>query len=223
MVKRGLVSAVVVDWQGMLFLRDCLNSLLVQTYKNWEVILIENEPRDDFLKEIENSFPHTKIIVNRKNIFYSSAQNQGINAAEGEFILSLNNDVVLDKNFLAEAVKSMESDKKIGIVSGKLLSFDGKFLDSTGQFLGYTRRPIERGHRERDLGKFDKPEFVFGACGACALYRKKMLEEIKIRDGEYFDAEYGLFYEDLDLNWRANRFGWRAYYNPKAIAYHLRG
>ncbi|MCM8765784.1 MAG: hypothetical protein NC920_02945, partial [Candidatus Omnitrophica bacterium] len=46
---------------------------------------------------------------------------------------------------------------------------------------------------------------------------------IKISDGEYFDAEYGLFYEDLDLNWRANRFGWRAYYNPKAIAYHLRG
>ncbi|MCM8793765.1 MAG: glycosyltransferase family 2 protein, partial [Candidatus Omnitrophica bacterium] len=222
MDENFLITVVVVDWKGNTLLKNCLEALYAQSYKNFEVILIENEPPDDFLKSIKEAFPQIKIIVNKKNLFYASSQNQGIKEANGEFILSLNNDVILDKNFLREAVRSMQDDGEIGIVSGKLLSFDGKIIDSAGQCLSRSRRPLERGYGEKDTGKFDKPGFVFGACGACALYRKKMLEEIKIKDGEYFDGDYGLFYEDLDLNWRAKRFGWKAYYNPKAVAYHLR-
>ena len=222
-MEKDFVSIVVVDWKGNDLLRDCLNSILSQTYRNFEIILIANEPRDNFLKEIRNSFPQIKIIVNEKNLFYSSSQNQGISKARGEFILSLNNDVILERNFLEEVIRAMKLDERIGIVSGKILSLDKKTIDSTGQFLSLTYKPWERGYRKPDLGQFDREGFVFGSCGACAFYRYEMLVEIKIEDDEYFDKDYGLFYEDLDLNWRANLFGWKAYYTPKAIAYHLRG
>ncbi|MCM8783966.1 MAG: glycosyltransferase family 2 protein [Candidatus Omnitrophica bacterium] len=217
------VSVVIVDWRSNKLLKNCLNSVFLQTYRNFEIILVENEPLDSFLREILSSFPQLRIIANKKNFFYSFAQNQGIKEAKGEFVLSLNNDIILDRNFLKEVLNTIKMDRKIGIVSGKILSYKGEFIDSTGQFLSRMRKPLERGHREKDIGQFDTPGFVFGACGACAFYRKEMLEAIRIEDGEYFDNNYGLFYEDLDLNWRAQLAGWKAYYNPKAIGYHLRG
>lgn len=221
-MSTDLISVVVVNWDGLDLLRACLNSLWNQSYKNFEIIIVNNALQE--LSHIINEFPLSlKILHNKKNFFYSFAQNQGIREAKGEYILSLNNDVVLENNFLREATRVMKMDEKIGIVSGKILSFDKKNLDSTGQFLTFSRKPLERGYRKKERGQFDKEEYIFGACGACALYRRKMLEEIKLEENEYFDCEYGLFYEDLDLNWRANLFGWKAYYTPLAIAYHLRG
>jgi GT2 family glycosyltransferase len=111
---------------------------------------------------------------------------------------------------------------KIGMVSGKILDGEGGRIDSAGQLLSKYRKPVERGYKELDRGQFDEEGYIFGVCGMVAFYRKKMLKDIKV-DGEYFDSTYKMFYEDLDLNWRAQRFGWRAYYNPKAVAYHRRG
>jgi GT2 family glycosyltransferase len=116
----------------------------------------------------------------------------------------------------------MAKDKKIGAVTGKILSFNSR-IDSCGQLLGKMRKPIERGHNQFDKGQFDKLGYVFGTCAALALFRKEMLEDTALSKGEYFDNDYGVFYEDLDLNWRANRFGWRVYFTPQALAYHKRG
>ncbi|MGE4357002.1 MAG: glycosyltransferase family 2 protein [Candidatus Omnitrophota bacterium] len=223
MFDNGIVSVIVVDWRNSKLLRNCLVSIYHQTYSNFEIILIENEPVDSLLREIEKLFPQVKIIVNRKNFFYAHAQNQGIRESKGEFVLSLNNDIILDKNFIKEAIDTINIDKRIGIVAGRILSYEGKYIDSAGQLLTPMRKPLERGYKEKYVGQFDKAGFVFGACGACAFYKRIMLEEIKLKEGEYFDDSYGLFYEDLDLNWRANRQGWKAYYNPKMLAYHLRG
>jgi len=74
-----------------------------------------------------------------------------------------------------------------------------------------------------DVGQYDQAGFVFGACGAAVLLRRKMLDDCAITKGEVFDNDYNMFYEDLDLSWRAANRGWKAYYNPKAVAYHMRG
>ncbi len=223
MYEPGLISVVVVNWNRRDLLRACLESLRAQTYRNLEVVVVDNTSCDNSLEYLKACSPGIKIIANKENLLYSYAQNQGIIQAKGEFILSLNNDVILDRDFLKEAITAMKTDENIGIVSGKILSGDKNFIDTAGQLLSRFRKPLERGYRQKDSGQFDKAGFIFGACGACALYRSRMLDEIRLQNAEYFDNDYGLFYEDLDLNWRANIFGWKAYYAPKAVGYHARG
>ncbi|MBL7132206.1 MAG: glycosyltransferase, partial [Candidatus Omnitrophica bacterium] len=163
-----------------------------------------------------------RLIRNTKNLLFCKAYNQGIDAARGNFVLCLNNDVVLDKDYLKEALFTIGLDNKIGMASGKILRMDKKTIDSTGLFLGRNRKPVERGYGKKDAGQYDEPGHVFGVSGACAFFRKSMLNELKDEHG-YFDERLGMYYEDLDICWRAQSKGWMAYYNPKAIAYHVRG
>jgi GT2 family glycosyltransferase len=223
MFKEDLISVIIVNWNKRDLLQACLQSLKAQSYRDFEIIVVDNASRDGSLELVKNYFSDVKLLANSENLLYSRAQNQGIREAHGEFILCLNNDTVLDKDFLKECILAMKSDKDIGIVSGKILSADGKLIDTAGEFLSRSRKPLERGYRSKDCGQFEKEGFVFGAGGVAPFYRAKMLEEIKLKEGEYFDNDYGLFYEDLDLNWRANLFGWKAYYTPKAICFHARG
>ncbi|MCX5657587.1 MAG: glycosyltransferase family 2 protein [Candidatus Omnitrophica bacterium] len=223
MFKKDLISVVIVNWNKRDLLQACLQSLKAQSYRDFEIIVVDNASKDGSLELVKNYFPDVKLIMNSGNLLYSCALNQGIREACGEFILCLNNDTILDKDFLKECILAMKSDKDIGIVSGKILSADGKFIDTAGEFLSRSRKPFERGYRRKDCGQFEREEFVFGAGGVAPFYRTKMLEEIKLKEGEYFDNDYGLFYEDLDLNWRANLLGWKAYYTPKAICLHARG
>jgi GT2 family glycosyltransferase len=142
--------------------------------------------------------------------------------SSGDFILCLNDDAVLDKDFIGKALKGFKVDKTIGMVSGKILRPDRKILDTTGLFLSVWRTAKERGYGRPDRGQFEKPGFIFGVCGAAAFYRRKMLEAVKEGDA-WFDPNFRMFYEDLDLAWRANKTGWRGYYVPHALAYHVRG
>ena len=142
--------------------------------------------------------------------------------SDGDFILCLNDDVILDDRFIEESLRGFCIDEKIGIVSGKILRHDGQTIDSSGLFLTSWRTVNERGYGLKDIGQFEKEEYIFGVNGAVAFYRREMLESIKL-DSDYFDADYHIFYEDLDIAWRAQNAGWKGYYIPLAIAYHARG
>jgi len=215
-----LVTVIIIHYGEKKLLKNCLPSISFQTYDNLEIIVINNS---DYTinKSILKSLTGT-VINNETNNFFSKSVNQGIRISGGKFILVLNNDVILDKNFISECIKAIKLDERIGMVNGKILDARGKRIDSTGQFLSKYRRPVDRGYKELDKGQFDKEGYVFGVSGMAAFYRKKMLEEVKINK-EYFDEDYKMFYEDLDLNWRAQKCGWKAYYISKAIAYHTRG
>jgi GT2 family glycosyltransferase len=114
-------------------------------------------------------------------------------------------------------------DRGVGIAGGRLLRFDGVTLDSAGQELARSRRPLDRGYGEPDRGQYGSDEEVFGACGAAALYRRAMLDAIADPGGEIFDESFFAFYEDLDVAWRARKLGWRSVYRAAAIAHHARG
>jgi GT2 family glycosyltransferase len=141
--------------------------------------------------------------------------------SSGDFILCLNDDVILHENFIEEALGGF-SDGKTGMVSGKILRMDSITIDSTGLFLSLCRSARERGYGRKDSDKYSHANYIFGVNGAVAFYRRAMLDDIKI-NSEYFDSDYRIFYEDLDIAWRAQNFGWRAYFVPSAIAYHARG
>ena len=221
-MSNRLVSIIIVTTGVRDYLWSCLDSIRKQTYPYLEIIVIDNSLNPNFSRKISEQYPAIKLYSSPRNLFYCEALNIGIKMSRGDFILCLNDDVILDKKFIEEAIRGFFVDSKIGMVNGKVLRSSGKTLDSAGLFLTAWRTAKERGYGLKDTGQFEKEEYIFGANGAVAFYRRKMLEDIKI-NSDYFDTDYHIFYEDLDIAWRARNLGWKAYYVPQAIAYHTRG
>ncbi len=217
-----MVSVIIVTLNAKEGLRLCLDSVMEQTYAPGEVIVINNAEN----AIPEDRFSGRKIPVRlfnaQGNLFYCQALNQGIRMASGEFVLCLNDDVTLEPGFIEEGLKGFYKHPKIGMVSGKLMRSDKKTIDSTGLFASAWRTAKERGYGVRDRGQFAKEGYIFGVNGAAAFYRRKMLEDVRENE-DYFDPVYRIFYEDLDISWRAQRRGWKGYYLPRAAAYHVRG
>jgi len=216
------VGIIIVTCGTRNYLKYCLDSVIKQTYAEFEVIVIDNSLNAHLRRNILEGYPDIRIYSQNKNISYCEALNLGIHISVGDFILCLNDDVILDTSFIEESLKGFFIAHKVGMVSGKILRMGGRTIDSTGLFLSFFRTARERGYNSKDRGQFDKEGYVFGVNGAVAFYRREMLEDIK-QGEDYFDSHFRFFYEDLDLAWRAKRAGWKAYYMPSAIAYHVRG
>lgn len=221
-VSNGIVSIIIVAAGNKQHLKSCLESIKKQTYTNTEIIVIDNSLNREFSTEFLSGYPDAKFFSSQTNLSYCEALNKGIGLSAGELILCLNDDVALDGNFVREALRGFSLDEKIGMVSGKILRADPKIIDSTGLFLSAWRSARECGYGHRDSGQFEKKRYVFGVNGAVGFYRKEMLEQIKL-DSEYFDSDFRFFYEDLDISWRAQNSGWKGFYIPTAVAYHIRG
>jgi GT2 family glycosyltransferase len=224
------VAAVVINWNSGRYLADCLPSVLAQTLPPAELVIIDNASTDDSSAEGRRALDTTvgstscrvEWIMNPRNEGFSRAANQGIAVTTGEWVLVLNPDVVLSPTFLEEAWGALRDRPEAGSLAGKVLRFDFRTIDTTGQFIRADGRVRERGYGTIDHGAYDQPGDVFSVCGAVALYRRAMLEDVTV-DGEYFDEDFFAFYEDADLGWRAQRRGWRCRYQPTAVAYHARG
>ena len=217
-----MVSIIIAHFKGSNNLEKCLKSVMAQTCNSKEVIVIDNSESKSVESRFIEKFPMVKFINPERNLFYSAAQNLGIKESRGSYILFLNDDAILKEEFISQLIQGMKNSKDIGMVCGKILRLDGVTIDTAGQFLGKERKPIERGWQKKDHGQYDCFSYIFSPGGVAPLYRREVLEEVAL-DGEYFDKDFKIFYEDLDLAWRANKFGWRVFYTPLAVAYHQRG
>ncbi len=216
------VSVIVTSLLKNELLSDCLKSVFKQTHQNIECLVFLNNSRYQDALDWGVRFPRAKFFHFEHNVLYCKPQNFGIRMSEGDYILCLNDDVVLSPCFVEEALKGISLRPDIGILSGCLMRPDGKTFDSLGLAWSKSRKPIDRGYGKQSFKSHDQSCFIFGANGAAAFLRRAMLEDIKAI-GEYFDERLGFFYEDFDLAWRAKLKGWRALYHPKALAFHKRG
>ena len=223
-----MISILITTYNSARFLEKCLESTRAQTHHPVEVIIVDNASTDgtrDILAKFESQ---AKIIYNNENIGFAAAQNAAARLAKGDWLLSLNPDVVLDADFLAEAIAAAEGHPEVGAVCGKLLRWNpgtvpefSNIIDSTGIFFLPNLRHLDRGAEELDQGQFEMQENVFGATGAAALYRNEMLRDIAV-EGEFFDEQFFAYREDADLAWRAQLLGWQCLYTPRAVAWHVR-
>ncbi len=220
--SNGLASIVFVTCGAHDFLERALEAACAQSVAPREIILVDNSAGSGVTARLQKDFPGVRFLPQSSNALYAQGLNIGIAASSGEWVLCLNDDVKLAPDFLERALGAPGLTPDIGMISGKVLRSDGKTVDSTGLFLSPWRSARERGYGRADCGRFAQPGPVFGVNGAVALYRRGMLEGVR-RGDEYFDSRFGLFYEDLDLAWRARRSGWRGWYVPGALAYHVRG
>jgi GT2 family glycosyltransferase len=228
-----VVSVTVVTYNSGRFIRRCLESALAQTGVRVEVLVVDNASTDGTTDILETFEDRCHIVYNQENTGFAAAQNQAITLSTGDWVLTLNPDVLLMPGFLATLTEAGEAHSEVGAVCGKLLNFKANFeipdqprIDSTGIFFNPMLRHLDRGSQEVDTGQYGKVEYVFGATAAAALYRRSMINDVAItvddRPGEFFDADFFVYREDADVAWRAQLLGWKCLYTPAALGYHVR-
>ena len=209
------VSIVIPNYNGKHFLEDCLKSVFGQNIKDQEVIVVDNGSTDGSLEYLK-TFPGVRVIVLDKNYGFCRAVNEGIKAAESEYVILLNNDTEVDKDFAAELLAAIKEDEKIFSCSSKMVQFHNRqLMDDAGDYYCAFGWAFGRG-KGAPVEKYQEAKDIFAACAGAAIYRKKMFESLG-----YFDEKHFAYLEDIDVGYRARIHGYRNVYAPKAIVYHV--
>ena len=212
-------AVVIPNWNGAEFLGACLSSLVGQSHPA-ELIVVDNGSTDGSPALVRERFPTVTLLALPGNRGFAGAVNRGIeHALRGgvEYVALLNNDAVAAPDWLERLIACAERHPEAGIVTSKLLRADGVHIDSTGDFYSCWGWAYPRGRDEPDRGQYDGPERreVFCGSGGASLLRSRMLAEVGL-----FDEDYFAYLEDQDLGFRAQLMGWRARYEPTALAWH---
>ncbi|MBV9084595.1 MAG: glycosyltransferase family 2 protein [Acidobacteriaceae bacterium] len=225
---RPSVAVTIVTYNSAKYIGHCLESVFAQDYAALQVIVIDNASVDATRLELQPFEHRITLVLNRENAGFAAGQNQAMALSNTDWVLTLNPDVRLGASFVSELVAAAEADPEVGSACGKLLRMapdceipKQNVFDSTGIFFTPNLRHFDRGSGMADDGRFDRYEYVFGATGAAALYRRKMIDDVSY-EGEFFDCDFFAYREDTDVAWRAQLLGWKCLYTPRAIAYHVR-
>lgn len=210
-----MITIVIPNYNGIKYLGECLESIYEQDYKDYELIIIDNASTDDSYQWLKQDKKVVFIQLD-KNYGFSYAVNKGIRLAKGEYVLLLNNDTKLCKDFLSEALQAIERDSRIFGVSSKMIrSFEKDLIDDAGDEYTVIGWPYKRGDGH-PIKEFGKEERIFSTCAGAGLYRKKIFDEIG-----YFDESFFAYMEDVDISYRANIYGYKNVYVPSAQVYHI--
>ena len=224
------LSISLVTYNSERYVPDLCDSLQAQTFKDWEIIVIDNNSSDASVTLIEEHLPQARVSRQVRNLGFSRAHNLGIAWSRSPYVLVMNPDVVLTPTCLEQLVAALTSLADASSVGPKLLSWHSEtqtsadVIDSCGIIMKKNYRVFDRlqGQPDTDL----KQQQVFGISGSFVMYRRDALEEVKIPriEGgfEYFDEDFFMYKEDVDLAWRLDCAGWKQYLIPDALAYHQR-
>ncbi len=221
-----LVHIVVLNYNGMRFLKDCFESLEKGTYPNQEVVLLDNLSTDESVEYIKTNFPKTRIIQTGSNGGFSKAYNLAFEACKGDYLVMLNNDVKVRSNWLEPLVKACESDKTIAAAAPKLVSMHDinlfEYAGASGGYLDKYGYPFARGRvfftLEKDTGQYDDEAEIFWATGAAMFIR---ISALKKTGG--LDEDFIHHMEEIDLCWRMNLCGFKLKIVPQSVVEHYGG
>ena len=217
-----LLSVVVVNWNSRDELRACLESLQHQTYSEFEVIVVDNGSTDASADMVATEYPHFILLHESKNLGFAQACNRGIEKSTGDWVAMLNNDAVADQDWARELVRAMPlAHADCGMLQSLMLYQERPdTINSTGIELAFSGGGRDRSEGRRyEPAAHQCPEEIFCPTAGAAAYRRTMLEAIRLPTG-YFDRSHFMYYEDMDLGWRARLAGWSAFYVPSSIVHH---
>ena len=213
-----IISVVIPSWNGINLLKKCLPSLLKQSFKDFEVIIVDNGSTDNSVAYIKKNYPKFITIQLPKNMGFAAAVNIGIKKALGKYIILLNNDTEMDKKCIQYLITAAEKHPEVGMVAAKIKNFYKRnIIDNTGDSVDIVGHSFTRGTGQKDSILFNKPGYIFLATGGGSLFKRTVFDRIG-----YFDEDYFFYMEDVDFSFRAQLAGFKAWYEPKAVIYHMR-
>jgi GT2 family glycosyltransferase len=218
-----IASVIVLNWNGKRFLGKCIDSLLVQNFTDYEVLLVDNGSSDDSLDFVRKRFgdnSRLRIVALGYNYGFSKGNNLGMNNARGKYVIVLNNDTEVQPNFVSELVKIAESDETIGSVSCKIMHYDGsvwfgQYFTNRGFIVPFFTQSFSKETLNEIYGRYS---VNLANSGCAVLYRKSLINEIR-----GFDEDFWTDWEDYDLGFRINIAGFKSVYTPLFLVLHLGG
>lgn len=228
--KNLTVTVCLLTWNGEKYLPAFLNSLLEQTFKNWELLVLDNASADKSVAIINEYYPPAKIIRQKQNIGFAKGNNLLLKWSKSDYVLVVNQDIVLAKNYLQTLVDFLEKHTQAASCAGQLFYWDFDnhiFTDQADSFgLRIDRRRSIIDYLQGQIAPTLETQEVFGLSGAAVMYRRKALESVKYKiaadDYEYFDEDFFAYKEDVDLAWRLRLWSWENWLVSETRAYHDR-
>jgi GT2 family glycosyltransferase len=210
------VSVVIPNWNGKHWLKICLPTLRRQTFKDFEVIVVDNGSSDGSEEYMRRFFPEFRVVRLKKNLGFAGGVNKGIEASVGENIVLVNNDMKLDKYFLKYLYESTKM-KDVGLVAAKVLQYyHSTLIDSAGDYIDIVGHANNIGRGDKNGPEYDTPRKIFLVTGGACLIKREVFDRVGL-----FDEDYFAYFEDVDLSLRAQYAGFKAVYQPKAVVYHV--
>ena len=213
--KTGLVSIIILNYNGEKYLEDCLESIFRETKHDFEVIVVDNNSPDKSGDKFSKKYQNCKFILNEKNEEVSEGLNVGIKNSNGEYIVLLNNDLIVAPKWLDYLFEAYEKNGS-GLYQPKFLKMnDRSIIDSAGNLINVFGFGFSREKGKKDVLKYNSIEEIGFAAGTCMFTVKEIFDKVG-----YFDKKLFAYNEDLDLGWRARLLGYKSFYVPESIVYH---
>lgn len=212
-MNEPLVSVIILNWNGEKVIRECIDSVLRTDYSRFEVIVVDNASSDSSKDIIRSLYPHVKLIEEEKNLGWCMGNNVGIKEAKGDIIVLLNNDTIVDRNWIKEIVKKAV-DPKVGIIGCRLYFPRSNVIQSLGFREVFLGNYESIGAGQIDNGQFGDVEDVDYVSGAALAVKREVLEKIGLLDPNLL-----AFHNDVDICLRAKKAGYRVV-TSNAKVYH---
>ena len=210
-----LVSIIILNYNAGNLLLNCVDSVFKSTYPNFEVLVVDNISTDNSHIVCKEKFEKIHLIKNKENLGYCEGNNVGIRNADGEFIVILNPDTIVEPDWLNHLMSAYSKFGE-GLYQPKFFSLNEKLvLQSTGNMLHIFGFGFARDKGKADYKKIESVEKINYASGTCLFTSKIVLDKVGLLDPFLF-----LYHDDLDLGWRAAQIGINSFYVPQSIIYH---
>lgn len=215
------ISIIIVNYNGINILPNCLNALTKTCYPDFEVIIVDNGSNDASIEFLENFKEQSRIrmtiIKNELNLGFAEANNIGVACSSCKYVAFLNNDTLVDENWLGILVNALEGNPTIGAVQSLLLRKSGE-VDSIGAAMDIFGTASDLSVPIKEASRLHGISEIFSACAAAMLIRRELFNRVG-----GFDPKFFAYYEDADLSWRIRLFGYKVFIDFDSIVYHLRG
>lgn len=212
-------SIVILNYNGAEDTIECLNSLKNQTFKDFEIILVDNGSKDEEVRKLDNGIKNLNLNMNlvklEKNLGFTGGNNRGAKIAKGEYIAFLNNDTVVDEHWLENLIKPFLKDKNVYVTAGLIKFYDDR---EKIQYNGSSALNIF-GQLKYNPKEYNLKE-TKTVPGAAFAIRKSLLEKL---NNELFPEHFFAYFEEIDLSWRIFNLGYKIIYVGDAVVYHKVG
>ena len=225
MEKMKTITIAIINWNGIDWLKKTLPNIIEHS-KEANIVLIDNNSSDKSISYTKKNFKKIKIINHKNNYGFAKGYNKAIRDIKSKYILLLNNDVLVTKNWIKPLIKFLESNKKFSVVQPKIKDLNNKkyfeYSGAAGGFIDFFGIPFCRGRignkLEKDTGQYNDSSEIFWGSGSCLLIK---LETFKKMGG--FDENFFMHQEEIDLCWRIQGFGKKIGYCSESTVYHYGG